>query len=108
MDFSNIPLHIPAETLAILGFFGIGLATIWSKVEEKDWKDVRTILVCTFGLAIIAFLISFVVSGGTSHGVAFLQGSAVGLAASGLVTFGIKTGSITVNQKTNPDVPAVG
>lgn len=70
-------LNINPETLAILTFFGIGLAELVHRIYSKDWEIVTKILVCTAGLSLLALGID---------GVSVLAGAAVGLNASGIIT----------------------
>lgn len=77
MEISDLVFNLDPTTLAILTFFGIGLATLADKLNEPDWRSVRKIAICVVGLGLLSLAVP---------GVTVVQGMAIGLAASGLLT----------------------
>jgi hypothetical protein len=76
-DFASLVLSIDPTTLAVLTFFGIGLATLADKINDRDWPTVLKISICVGGTAALALTVPHVT---------VLQGAVIGMAASGTLT----------------------
>lgn len=92
-------LNISPESVAILTFFGIGLATLVHNAFKKDFETVAKILICSIGTGLVALLVP---------GVTAVAGAAIGLSASGVLTsFSFLGKGQTPAVVTAPDIEPV-
>jgi predicted Na+-dependent transporter len=98
--------EVSLQTLALLGLLGAGVGTLVDQAWKKDWHSVTKISVCTGVLALAALLVD---------GLTVLEGAALGLQASGLITIasyvGKKSGgpsvAVAASDSTPNTVPVV-